>query len=80
MDGKWSTKGVGEDSTTTENGTYNLNGATSGCSCQKHHQSNTGAAPTFYIPSENEWYKAAYYNGAEHITHFATQNNTFTWQ
>jgi hypothetical protein len=23
---------------------------------------NTGAAPTFYIPAENEWYKAAYYS------------------
>ena len=24
---------------------------------------NTGAAPTFWIPTENQWYKAAYYKG-----------------
>ncbi len=66
-----------EDSTTTENGTYNLNGATSGTAVAKNTiNPNTGAAPTFYIPSENEWYKAAYYNGAGTYYSFATQNNT----
>jgi len=40
-----------------ETGAYTLNGATSGII-----NVNPGAA--VYIPSENEWYKAAYYNGA----------------
>ena len=41
----------------TETGAYTLNGATSGTILV-----NAGAQ--IYIPSENEWYKAAYYNGA----------------
>ncbi|NBT36472.1 MAG: PEP-CTERM sorting domain-containing protein [Betaproteobacteria bacterium] len=40
----------------TEIGAYTLNGATSGTAPAK----NSGA--TFYIPTENEWYKAAYYS------------------
>ena len=39
-----------------ESGAYTLNGATSGIIT-----ANAGAK--VYIPSENEWYKAAYYNG-----------------
>jgi len=50
-------------STTTENGTYNVNGATSGNAVAKNLTNpNTGSAPTFRIPLENEWYKAAYYS------------------
>jgi formylglycine-generating enzyme required for sulfatase activity len=41
---------------TTENGAYPLNGATSGGSTIAR---NPGAK--FWIPSENEWYKAAYH-------------------
>ncbi|MFZ9936711.1 MAG: formylglycine-generating enzyme family protein [Luteolibacter sp.] len=41
----------------TETGSYTLNGATSGIIT-----ANAGAQ--VYIPTENEWYKAAYYNGA----------------
>ncbi len=41
----------------TETGAYTLNGATSGVSFTK----NAGA--TWWIPSEDEWYKAAYYKG-----------------
>lgn len=41
---------------TTEGGAYALNGATSGVSISR----NVGA--TVWIPSENEWYKAAYYD------------------
>jgi sulfatase modifying factor 1 len=41
----------------TETGAYTLNGATSGVGFTK----NAGA--TWWIPSENEWYKAAYYKG-----------------
>jgi len=41
---------------TTERGAYTLDGATSGVNVSK----NAGAK--FWIPSENEWYKAAYYD------------------
>ncbi len=41
----------------TETGAYTLNGATSGVNFTK----NAGA--TWWIPSEDEWYKAAYYKG-----------------
>jgi formylglycine-generating enzyme len=41
----------------TETGAYTLNGATSGFNFTK----NAGA--TWWIPSEDEWYKAAYYKG-----------------
>ena len=52
-----------QDSTTTENGAYNVNGATSGSAPAKNVTNpNTSAAPTSYIPTENEWYKAAYYS------------------
>ncbi|MCX6875948.1 MAG: SUMF1/EgtB/PvdO family nonheme iron enzyme [Verrucomicrobia bacterium] len=47
----------GQGSGSMETGAYTLNGATSGVIMV-----NPGA--TVYIPSLNEWYKAAYYNGA----------------
>jgi formylglycine-generating enzyme required for sulfatase activity len=50
-------------STRTENGTYNLNGATSGNAVVANATNpNTGLAPEYRIPLENEWYKAAYYS------------------
>jgi sulfatase modifying factor 1 len=46
-----------------DNGAYNLGTATSGFAPAKNAiNPNTGAAPTFYIPTENEWYKAAYFS------------------
>jgi formylglycine-generating enzyme required for sulfatase activity len=45
-----------QDASTTERGAYTLDGATSGVSVSK----NVGAK--FWIPSEDEWYKAAYYD------------------
>jgi formylglycine-generating enzyme required for sulfatase activity len=45
----------GQGSGSTETGSYTLNGATSGIIL-----ANAGAQ--IYIPTENEWYKAAYYN------------------
>ena len=49
--------------TTTDNGAYDLGTATGGTAPAKNTTNpNTGAAPTFYIPTENEWYKAAYYS------------------
>jgi sulfatase modifying factor 1 len=47
--------GNGQGSGSTETGAYTLNAATSGIILK-----NTGA--TYWIPSENEWYKAAYYD------------------
>ena len=52
-----------QTSTTTENGAYNVNGATSGDAVAANATNpNTSLAPTFRIPLENEWYKAAYYS------------------
>jgi formylglycine-generating enzyme len=45
-----------QNASTTEDGAYTLNGATSGVGFSK----NVGAR--VWIPSENEWYKAAYYD------------------
>jgi formylglycine-generating enzyme required for sulfatase activity len=47
----------GQGSGDTETGSYTLNGAISGIIL-----ANAGAQ--VYIPTEDEWYKAAYYNGA----------------
>jgi len=48
---------------TTENGAYTLNGATSGVGFTKNVTNpNTGQVVNWWIPSENEWYKAAYYS------------------
>ena len=63
---------------TTEGGAYTLNGATSGVSVSK----NVGA--TVWIPSEDEWYKAAYYDpnkggaGVGGYWPYPTQSNTIT--
>ena len=72
-----------QTSTTTENGAYNVNGATSGNAVAKNATNpNTGAAPTFSIPNENEWFKAAYYSpnyggvGIPGYYAYATQSNT----
>jgi formylglycine-generating enzyme required for sulfatase activity len=54
-----------QDATTTEDGAYALNGATAGVAPRKNAVNpNTGSAPTFYVPLENEWSKAAYYSPA----------------
>jgi formylglycine-generating enzyme required for sulfatase activity len=72
-----------EDGTTTENGAYDVNGATSGTAVARNPiNPNTGAAPTFYIPLEDEWYKAAYYSPAVkdgargYYYDYATQSDT----
>lgn len=46
-----------QNSSTTEDGAYTLNGAISGAELISK---NIGAK--YYIPTENEWYKAAYYD------------------
>jgi sulfatase modifying factor 1 len=56
----------------TETGAYTLNGATSGDAPAR----NPGAK--FYIPTEDEWYKAAYYKGGSTNAgywNFATQSD-----
>jgi formylglycine-generating enzyme len=70
-----------QNSTTTENGAYNVNGATSGNAPARNVTNpNTGATPTYVIPTENEWYKAAYYSpvlnsGSGGYYTYATQSN-----
>ena len=70
-------------STTTENGAYNVNGVTLGNAVAKNVTNpNTGLAPTFRIPLQNEWYKAAYYSpnyggtGVGGYYRYATQSNS----
>lgn len=52
-----------QSASTTENGAYNINGSSSGSTIVKNTiNPNTGSAVTFWIPTEDEWYKAAYYD------------------
>ena len=46
-----------QNSSSTEDGAYTLNGATTGNAVVKNHNAS------YSIPTENEWYKAAYYKG-----------------
>ena len=63
-----------EDASTTEDGAYTLNGATSDAALNLVTR-NAGA--TIFIPSESEWYKAAYYDPvAGHYWNYATGTNT----
>jgi formylglycine-generating enzyme required for sulfatase activity len=62
-----------QNNSTTETGAYTLNGATSGNAVP----SNSDAK--YHLPTENEWYKAAYYKGGgtnAGYWSYATQNNT----
>jgi formylglycine-generating enzyme required for sulfatase activity len=62
-----------QNSSTTETGAYTLNGATSGVNITRNVNAN------YYIPTENEWYKAAYYKGGGTNAGYwlyATQSNT----
>ena len=72
-----------ENSTTTENGAYALNGATSNAALMAvPSPSHSGAgAATYFLPSENEFYKAAYYDptlngGAGGYWTYPTKSNT----
>ena len=60
---------------TTESGTYAITGggANSGTVALPDH--STLGADTFFLPSEDEWYKAAYYNGS---TYFDYAAGTYT--
>ena len=64
-----------EDASTTEAGAYTLSGTMSGVSVSKN------LLAQWYIPSENEWYKAAYYDptlnsGIGGYWGYATRSNT----
>jgi formylglycine-generating enzyme required for sulfatase activity len=61
---------------TTETGAYTLNGAVTNAALMAITR-NAGA--TYFIPSENEWYKAAYYKGGgtnAGYWHYPTRSNT----
>jgi formylglycine-generating enzyme required for sulfatase activity len=68
-----------EGNGTTETGAYTLNGATSRAALMAvasppHSSSN---APQYFLPSENEWYKAAYYDPSNGTYwKYPTQSNT----
>jgi len=70
----WMTNGQGSGS--TEDGAYTLNNATTGSAVAR----NPGAA--FYIPTNDEWYKAAYFSpnyggvGVPGYYAYATQSDT----
>jgi formylglycine-generating enzyme required for sulfatase activity len=66
----WMVNGQGNGS--TETGAYTLNGATSGIIT-----ANIGAQ--VYLPTEDEWYKAAYYSAAnESYSLYPNGQNTIT--
>jgi formylglycine-generating enzyme required for sulfatase activity len=56
-----------QDKTTTEDGAYTLNGVTrpeNNTSIKRNViNPNTGLPPTYWLPNEDEWHKAAYYKG-----------------
>lgn len=73
--------GTLQDDTSTENGSYTLDGAVDGnARALNSVNPNTNAPPTFYIAREDEWYKAAYYdpmsnNGQGGYYTFATRSD-----
>jgi formylglycine-generating enzyme required for sulfatase activity len=63
-----------QDSNTTEDGAYLLNGVTTGNAIVK----KVGAK--YFLPTQNEWYKAAYYKGGgtnRGYWRYATQSNDY---
>jgi len=73
----------GQTSRTTEDGAYNVNGTTTGNAVAANTSNpNTSFPPTYRMPLENEWYKAAYYStnyggtGVAGYYVYATQNDS----
>ena len=73
-----------QNNASTENGAYTLTTFNDDGNVPNKNaiNPNTGIAPDFYIPTESEWYKAAYYSqalngGAGGYYSFATQSNDF---
>ena len=74
-----------QNAATTERGAYALDGTSNSSAyaiAKNTINPNTGLAPTFWIPLENEWYKAAYYSpnyggtGVGGYYNYATQNDS----
>jgi formylglycine-generating enzyme required for sulfatase activity len=71
-----------QDRATTEDGAYDLTAVVAGTVPVRNTVNpNTGAAPTFFLPTENQWYKAAYYDpdlrrGRGGYYRFATRSDT----
>ena len=72
-----------QTSSTTEDGAYNVNGTTTGNAVAANASNpNTSFPPTYRMPLENEWYKAAYYStnyggtGVPGYYVYATQNDS----
>ena len=74
-----------QNSTTTENGAYDMSSIIEGNAVSVEANStnpNTNLTPTYRMPTENEWYKAAYYSpnyggtGVGGYWIYATQINT----
>jgi YVTN family beta-propeller protein len=64
-----------QSATTTENGAYQLTGNT-GNPILNTTNPNTGSAPAYYIPSRNQWYKAAYYKAGSTNAGYWTYANS----
>lgn len=69
-----------QNARTTENGAYDLTKSSNGKASPRNTVNpNTRAAPTFFLPTENEWYKAAYFtpdkNGSPGYYTYATQQD-----
>jgi formylglycine-generating enzyme required for sulfatase activity len=73
---------VGKQSrATTEDGAYTLRRSGITAPARNRINPNTGEAPSFFIPTENEWYKAAYFNptlndNSGGYSLYATQSNS----
>jgi formylglycine-generating enzyme required for sulfatase activity len=66
-----------QDNSTTETGMYNLGGDTSPPNASVTRQLNFAAGESgVAVTSENEWYKAAYYDGSGGYFDYPTQSNT----
>ncbi len=64
-----------QNASTTEDGTYFINGKTSDSDLQTVSRKTTGA--TWAVTSEDEWYKAAYYNPASNSYYlYPTRSDT----
>jgi len=72
-----------QEISTTEDGAYDLTLGSGGTAPARNTiNPNTGLPPTFYIPTQNEWYKAAYYSpvkggvGSPGYYDYATQSDS----
>ncbi|MFP4261554.1 MAG: formylglycine-generating enzyme family protein [Opitutales bacterium] len=78
----WLTNGQGtgaQDNSTTEAGMYNLGGTTTPTNSSVTRQLDFALGQNgVAVASENEWYKAAYYDGSGGYFAYPTQSNSIT--